>query len=76
MPQQGPQPQPEYEIEYSTKIRTDPVYFARHILGLPLHSGQIQWIRNSTKKVNILRPGNRWGKSFVQAIKFFKHAGA
>lgn len=73
MPFQKSQPQPEYEIEYSTKIRTDPIYFARHILGLPLHPGQIQWIRNSTKKINILRPGNRWGKSFVEAIIHIWH---
>ncbi|MBI4335827.1 MAG: hypothetical protein HY589_04145, partial [Candidatus Omnitrophica bacterium] len=66
-------PPPEYEITYSVRIRTDPVYFSRHILGLPLHEGQIQWIGNAVKKVNILRPGNRWGKSFIEAILHIWH---
>jgi hypothetical protein len=39
------------------------------MLGMPFHEGQIRWIKNSTKRINILRPGNRWGKSAILAVK-------
>lgn len=51
------------------KIYHDPVAFAEIILGLKLHEGQIVWIRKSTKRINILRPGNRYGKTLVEAVK-------
>ena len=54
---------------YSNKIREDPVFFAEKILGLPLHLGQQAWFKGSTRKINILRPGNRWGKTMAEAIK-------
>jgi hypothetical protein len=43
------------------------------MLGIDLHPGQIEWIRKSTKRVNILRPGNRYGKTFIAAIKHIWH---
>jgi len=54
---------------YSNKIREDPVFFAQKILGLPLHPGQQVWFKESHRKINILRPGNRWGKTMSEAIK-------
>jgi hypothetical protein len=33
------------------------------------HPGQITWIRNSAQYINVLVPGNRWGKSTVSAMK-------
>ncbi|MCP4633505.1 MAG: hypothetical protein GY855_11310 [candidate division Zixibacteria bacterium] len=47
----------------------DPVVFAREFLEIEPHPSQIKWLRNSTKKENLLVTGNRWGKSTVQAIK-------
>src|SRR3990167_9037512 len=66
------------EIE---KGREDPVYFAENFLGMELYPEQKVWLRNSTKPINILDPGNRWGKSCVIAIKhiwfhFYQKTGA
>lgn len=59
------------------KIRraiADPVYFAREFLEVEPHPGQALWLANSVRPENALHTGNRWGKSFVQAIKFLHHA--
>jgi len=48
----------------------DPVYFAREFLEIEPHPGQAKWLSCSTRPENALHTGNRWGKSFVQAIKF------
>lgn len=66
-------PNLEKELE---KSRTDIVYFAEHLLGLPvgLHKGQVKWFRESHRQINILRPGNKWGKSLAAAIKHIHHA--
>ena len=48
---------------------TDPAYFASAALGIELHKGQREWLENSTKAENVLVTGNRWGKSFVAAVK-------
>jgi len=47
----------------------DPAYFASAALGLELHPGQKRWLANSTQAENVLVTGNRWGKSFVSAVK-------
>lgn len=47
----------------------EPEYFAQRHLGLELHSGQVNWLRNSTRRENLLVTGNRWGKSFASAVK-------
>jgi hypothetical protein len=52
----------------------DPVYFARSVLGINPHPGQGQWLGHSTKPENLLATGNRWGKSYVQAIKILHRA--
>jgi hypothetical protein len=48
---------------------TDVEVFARAFLGMELHDGQRHFIKNSTKKINLLLPSNRWGKTLVVAIK-------
>lgn len=53
---------------------TEPGWFARMALGLSLHRGQTEWLRNSTRRENVLVTGNRWGKSFVSAVKLLHHA--
>ena len=47
----------------------DPVYFSRAVLGIEPHPGQAAWLAGSNKNENLLATGNRWGKSFIQAIK-------
>ncbi|HSG98555.1 MAG TPA: terminase family protein [candidate division Zixibacteria bacterium] len=52
----------------------DPVFFARRLLGVELHDGQARWLRNSAKRQNVLVTGNRWGKSFGEAVKALYYA--
>ncbi|UCD63031.1 MAG: hypothetical protein JSW34_09760 [Candidatus Zixiibacteriota bacterium] len=44
------------------------------MLGLDLHGGQKRWLRESIKRQNLLVTGNRWGKSFVCAVKLLYRA--
>lgn len=55
-------------FDFSQRIRNSPIFFAEKILGIPLHAGQRKWVENANKKINILRPGNRWGKTFTEAV--------
>ena len=52
----------------------DPDFFARRFLGIELHRGQRRWLRKSTAGENVLVTGNRWGKSFVSAVKLIHRA--
>ncbi|MEA2030617.1 MAG: terminase family protein [candidate division Zixibacteria bacterium] len=52
----------------------DPAYFASAVLGIKLHTGQKQWLQGSSEHENALVTGNRWGKSFVSAVKIVHHA--
>lgn len=49
-------------------------FFAREFLGIKPHRGQARWLRNSRRAENLLVTGNRWGKSFAEAIKIIHHA--
>jgi hypothetical protein len=51
------------------QARTDEVLFANVFLGMPLHYGQIRFFRNGKKKINILTPANRYGKTVIPAIR-------
>lgn len=59
----------------------DPVFFANYFLGIPLHEGQKQYLRNSdpiytpdqTRKY-ILVPCNRWGKTMALSTKHIRFA--
>mgnify|MGYP001128696678 CR=1 FL=1 len=53
---------------------TDPAFFAHRFLGVELHPGQRRWLGRSTTPENVLVTGNRWGKSFVTAVKLIHHA--
>ena len=59
----------EYKEIFWRKAIKDSVLFARELLEIEPHPGQIKWLQNSTKPENALHTGNRWGKSLVQAIK-------
>jgi len=52
----------------------DPVYFAESGLGITPHKGQARWLRRSNRRENLLVTGNRWGKSFVSALKILHRA--
>src|SRR5581483_577858 len=60
----------------SKAIQTDIILFAEKVLGLPVskHAGQVTWLKNSNRQINILRPGNKWGKSLIGAVKHLHHA--
>lgn len=47
----------------------DSVLFANLLLPVQPHPGQVAWLRGSKQAINTLVPGNRWGKSTVEAIK-------
>lgn len=51
--------------------RKDPVVFADRLLGIPLHQGQIRYLRRAAQRKDrkfILVPANRWGKSTMIAV--------
>lgn len=65
-------------LELSQQIRNPEdgiIVFAEKICGLPVtkHEGQMRWLTNSNKTINILRPGNRFGKSLIGAVKHLYH---
>lgn len=37
------------------------------------HAGQIQWLTHATQPINVLVPGNRFGKSIVEAMRHIHH---
>ena len=51
------------------KGKTDEVFFFRYFLGMTVHEGQKEWSRKSTKVVNILSCGNKWGKTAFTAAR-------
>lgn len=60
--------------EYSQRVRDDIQFFAKSELGIDLTEAQGIWVQNSTKLINILTPGNQWGKTLTEAIKHIYHA--
>lgn len=60
---------PQSRLQLSQKIKIDPIAFADQFLGILPHPGQRRWIRESNKRlISILRPGNKFGKTMVEAI--------
>ena len=47
----------------------DSVLFLNVLSPKKPHPGQVNWLRNSHAAINVLVPGNRWGKSTVIAMK-------
>lgn len=60
---------PERRRRIIALCRDDPVLFANIFLPKKPHKGQIRWLQNSHQAINVLVPGNRWGKSTVIAMK-------
>ncbi len=53
--------------------KKDIVFFAHYFLGLKLHPGQIRFLRGAKGIVNILVPGNRYGKTVILAVRHIWH---
>ena len=60
--------------EYSQRLRSDIVFFAKEMLGISFTNKQTIWLQNSKRKINILAPGNQWGKTLTEAIKHIHQA--
>ena len=58
-----------YQAKLSQKIKDDPIAFVDEFLGILPHPGQRRWIRESQMRlISILRPGNKFGKTMVEAL--------
>lgn len=55
------------------KMAGDSVYFAQTLLPKQPHPGQVTWLNNAHQSINVLVPGNRWGKSTVIAMRHIWH---
>ncbi|MCK9370711.1 hypothetical protein M0R04_12450 [Candidatus Dojkabacteria bacterium] len=62
-----------YELQEKLKLR-DITVFAHDVLGMPTHMGMETWFEYSNKSINILKPGNQWGKTTAEAVKHIYHA--
>ncbi len=70
------EPAVEIDTDYDDWLQglQDPAYFAQRFLDIKLHPGQRSWLDGSAARENVLVTGNRWGKSFVSAVKLIRHA--
>lgn len=59
--------------ERMLKLWKDPVYFAEKLLPMDPHPGQVKWLLGANQPINILVPGNRFGKSTVIAMRHIYH---
>ncbi len=55
------------------RMAREPALFSKYMLKSPPHPGQKTWLENSTKHINVLVPGNRWGKTYVIAMSHIWH---
>lgn len=51
------------------RMAKDRVLFLNVLCPKKPHPGQVKWLESSTQAINVLVPGNRWGKSTVIAMK-------
>lgn len=55
------------------RLSKDSALFADTFLWSGPHPGQRTWLNNSIFPINTLVPGNRWGKTYVIAMKHIHH---
>jgi hypothetical protein len=55
------------------RMARDPVFFANTLLPMRPHPGQAKWLRDANQAINVLVPGNRYGKSVVVAMRHMWH---
>ena len=72
-----------YDLSFQLVQQRNIELFAKVFLGIDCfhHEGQLRWFKNACppnpkdqKIINILRPGNQWGKSLALAIAHIFHA--
>lgn len=51
------------------RFSNDPIAFLNVLSPKKPHPGQVTWLTKSVQPINVLVPGNRWGKSTVIAMK-------
>lgn len=56
------------------RCKRDPVFFVRTMLGEIPHPGQEAWLNDAVEYINVLVPGNRYGKSYVIGFRHLWHA--
>lgn len=61
------------DLQATVKSR-DVAEFARTVLGIELHDRQKVWANGAWKLINILDPGNQWGKTMCEAVIHIYHA--
>jgi len=55
------------------RMSKDVLLFLNLLCPKKPHPGQVRWLQNSVQSINVLVPGNRWGKSTVIAMKHIWH---
>ena len=60
--------------EFFRRCQQDPVFLCRALLPKVPHPGQETFLRDANEMINVLVPGNRWGKSTVVAMRHITHA--
>ncbi len=51
----------------------DPSFFCKWMLASGPHPGQEKWLQNAIQPISILVPGNRFGKTYVNAMHHIWH---
>lgn len=64
---------PSNFVKVWRRMAADPVYFAKVLLPSSPHPGQERWLYEADQPINVLVPGNRWGKSTVIAMRHIWH---
>lgn len=59
--------------ERMKRLWRDPNFFVKTLLPLDPHAGQETWLTKAVEPINILVPGNRFGKSTVIAMRHIWH---
>jgi hypothetical protein len=61
-------------VQFMERAKEDPVFLVRSLLPKVPHPGQETFLREANESINVLVPGNRWGKSTVIAMRHITHA--
>lgn len=55
------------------RFSKDPILFLNALSPKKPHPGQVTWLTSANQAINVLVPGNRWGKSTVIAMRHIWH---
>lgn len=65
--------EPEAFSALWARMSRDPVLFLNTLSPKKPHAGQVRWLTHANQHINVLVPGNRWGKSTVMAMRHIWH---